>query len=79
MKTTKNSEGEKDRAKGQALRRRRRSGFRSALRARLLEEIRADASLADQFRGLLLRGMDERRVTEADLARACGCSLENIR
>jgi DNA-binding Xre family transcriptional regulator len=46
--------------------------------SKLLEEIRGNESLADQFRGLLLREMDKRHITEADLARARGCSLENI-
>jgi DNA-binding Xre family transcriptional regulator len=69
---------EQVRKEGQPIRRRRRAGSRMALRAKLLEEIRGDESLADQFRGLLLREMDKRHITEADLARARGCSLENI-
>jgi methylphosphotriester-DNA--protein-cysteine methyltransferase len=77
MKGT-DSVDEKGGTESQPIRRRRRSGFRPALRAKLLEEIRGDESLADQFRGLLLREMDKRHIREVDLARACGCSLENI-
>jgi DNA-binding Xre family transcriptional regulator len=60
------------------MRRRKRSGLRPALRARLLAEVRDDESLADQFRRLLVREMDQRKIREADLAREWGCSLENI-
>jgi hypothetical protein len=52
-----------------------------ALRAKLLEEIRGDESLADQFRSLLLRVMDKRHITEADpwLARADAASRISCR
>ena len=63
---------------GQPIKRRRRSGFRPALRAKFLKGIRGDESLADQFSGLLLREMNRLHITEAELARKCGCSRENI-
>lgn len=69
---------EQERTESQPIRRRRRSVSRLTLRAKLLAEIRGEKSLADQFRCLLLCEMDERHVTEADLARAYGCSQQNI-
>ena len=76
--TTNDRVPEGDRPESQPLRRRKRSGLRPVLRARLLDETRGAECLADQFRRLLISEMDRRNVREADLARECGCSLENI-
>jgi DNA-binding phage protein len=65
-------------AKRDPVRRRRRSGLRPKLRARLAQGIPHDESLANHFRGLLIQEMIRRGVWESDLARECGCSVENI-